>query len=373
MYATEAVSDAIWDWNVESETIFWGDGYRTLFGYPLETNYVTQDAWEMAIHPDDRDKILSSILKAREDIDTKRWEATHRFKKYCGQYAFVKEKTIILRDERGKPFRMVGALQDITEQKKNEERIAQERNLLRTLIDNIPDYIYVKDASYKHNISKKANVKLLGKESEEETIGKTGFDLFAKELAELYHEDDKKVMEHLVSVLNREEPILDYLGQPKVLNTSKLPLMDSEGKVLGLVGISRDITENKDYEKSLIYKTKLLESIASVVKLLLFNPDWEKALEDCLELIGNSVNVDRVYFFKNYNENESGRLLTRQVMEWNDPTVSSEITNPEYQKIPLDEYPEFLEKAFKKEAFTAITSKCQGPLKKYWKNRRSNQ
>ncbi|EOZ95421.1 Phytochrome, two-component sensor histidine kinase [Indibacter alkaliphilus LW1] len=364
LYATHAVSDAIWDWNLESETIFWGNGYKTLFGYPLETNYVTQDAWEHAIHPEDRIAIVKSITAARKDKSVSKWEGEYRFKKYCGEYAFVKEKTIILRNDKGKPVRMVGALQDISEQKRTEELIAQERNLLRTLIDNIPDYIYVKDKDFKHLINNKANVQLIGKEQESETIGKTVFDLFPSDFAELFHADDLKVMKHKEPVLNREEPIIDGHGQVRILSTSKLPLKDPEGKVFGLVGISRDITENKDYEKSLLYKTKLLETITSVVKLLLFNQDWLKALEECLELIGKAIGADRVYFFKNYTDAESGKLMTRQLVEWNDPEVSSELENPDYQKLSLDDFPEFLTKAYKKEPFVTNSKNTSGPLLK---------
>ncbi len=360
LYATEAVSDAIWDWNMESETIFWGDGYKTLFGYPLKTNYVTQDVWEHAIHPEDREEIVNSFLQARQDKNTHKWEAEYRFKKYTGDYAFVKEKTVILRDENGKPFRMVGALQDISEQKKAEQMISQERNLLRTLIDNIPDYIYVKDKYFKHIINNTANVKLLGKNEEAETIGKTSYDLFPKELADIYQSDDEKVINSLKPVINREEPIIDHRGQKRILNTSKLPLVNQSGHVLGLVGISRDITENKDYEKSLIFKTKLLETIATTVNLLLFNQNWLQALEECLELVGKTVEADRVYFFKNFTNPESGKLMARQIIEWNTSEVSSEINNPKYQKIALDEYPQFLEKALQKEPFITNIQNSRG-------------
>lgn len=362
LYATKAVSDAIWDWDMESETIFWGDGYKTLFGYPLETNYVTQDTWEHAIHPEDREEIIKSLQSARDNLNEDKWEAEYRFRKYCGQYAYVKEKTIILRDPNGKPTRMVGAIQDISEQKKSEERIAQERNLLRTLIDNIPDYIYVKDPSFRHIINNKANVRLMGRETEAETLGKTTHELYPNELAEGFHKDDETVMKDLIPVINKEEPIIDYLGQKKMLSTSKLPLLDYEGKVLGLVGISRDITENKKFESSLIYKTRLLETIATVVNLLLFNQDWEKVLKECLELVGKAVNADRVYFFKNFTEKETGKLYTKQILEWNDPNVSSELDNPNYQRIALDNFPSFLAKMHEKEPFIAHTKESEGNL-----------
>ena len=72
---------------------------------------------------------------------------------------------------------------DITEKVKAEEELARERYLLRTLIDHLPDYIYVKDSKYRHIINNKANVELMGAKDEKETLGKTVFDYFEEDVA----------------------------------------------------------------------------------------------------------------------------------------------------------------------------------------------
>jgi len=339
LYASKAVSDAIWDCDLESGQIFWGPGYHTLFGYPPEMKTVDESFCNDTIHPDDFEGINNSIEETRKNQEADKWTGEYRFRKYNGEYAYVKEKTIILRNSTGNPIRMVGALQDISEQKMFEEKLSQERNLLRTLIDNIPDYIFVKDKQLRQIINNKANLKLLGAGAEEETIGKTAYDYFPKELADLYQQDDLIVLENGKSIIDREDPVIDRNGNKKWLLTSKIPLFNPKGESMGLVGISRDITRRKQREQSLISKTILLETIAEVVKLLLFNENWKSAFHDCLELMGKAVQVDRVYFFENTLDPKTNKLYSSQIMEWVNENISPELNNPDNQGIALDDHP----------------------------------
>jgi len=144
-----------------------------------------------------------------------------------------------------------GIFRDITQQKWAEEALAKERNLLRTVIDNLPDYIYIKDARGQYIVSNKAHVHFLGKKTPEEVIGKTVFELFPREMAEKYAADDQKIIWRGQPMLNREERSVDQKGNKQWNLTTKVPLRDSDGKVVGLVGIARDITERKKVEEAL--------------------------------------------------------------------------------------------------------------------------
>jgi PAS domain S-box-containing protein len=128
--ATQAVSDAIWDWDLGSDKIFWGKGYHRLFGYPAELEFVSPGFWNSKVHPDDLGSILDSILEARGNPTQTRWSNEYRFQKNDGTYAFVKENTVIIRDHLGKPIRMVGALQDITEEKRTQLLLAQKTKFI---------------------------------------------------------------------------------------------------------------------------------------------------------------------------------------------------------------------------------------------------
>jgi PAS domain S-box-containing protein len=137
------------------------------------------------------------------------------------------------------------------ERNRAEEALAEERNLLRTIIDNLPDYIYVKDTESRYFVSNTAHVRFLGATTLDEVVGKSVFELFPQELAAQYYADDQEVIQAGQPLLRREERSVDQAGNPVWLLTTKVPLQDSDGEIVGLVGIARDITERKEAEEAL--------------------------------------------------------------------------------------------------------------------------
>jgi PAS domain S-box-containing protein len=128
--------------------------------------------------------------------------------------------------------------------------ISRDRLLLRTLIDNLPDCIYAKDITGRKTLANPADLKIVRCKSETEAIGKNDFDLFPREIAEKFWLDDQKVLQGQ-PVINREEYFLGDDGRKRWLLTSKLPLHDQNGTIVGLVGIGRDITDIKQAEAKL--------------------------------------------------------------------------------------------------------------------------
>ena len=184
-----------------------------------------------------------------------------------GRVTWVSTTKMPLRDRAGRIFGTFGISRDITERRRIEETLAErtaellkERRLLRTLIDNLPDAIYAKDTTGRKTLANLADLKNLHFKTEAETIGKTDFDLFPRELAERLHADDQKVIQGQ-SVINREEHFLDDEGREHWLLTSKLPLHDQDGKIIGLVGINRDIAEHKRAEQALAQERLLLRTL----------------------------------------------------------------------------------------------------------------
>src|SRR5450830_1313482 len=142
-----------------------------------------------------------------------------------------------------------GFITDITERKQAEETLYNERLLLRTLIDNIPDSIYSKDLACRKTLANSTEVRYMGAKSEADVLGKDDFGIYPKELAEKFFADDQLVMQTGEPVLNREEYILDEKQQKRWLLSSKLPLRNQEGRIIGLVGIGRDITDRKQAQE----------------------------------------------------------------------------------------------------------------------------
>ncbi|GMV91482.1 MAG: hypothetical protein AMXMBFR82_12600 [Candidatus Hydrogenedentota bacterium] len=151
--------------------------------------------------------------------------------------------------------------------KRAEETLGYERNLLRTVVDNLPDYIYAKDASSRFVLNNRAHTRLLRANAPEEVFGKTDYDIFPRGLADQYFADEQQVIESGQALVNREESVLTEDGTPRWLLTTKVPWFDKEGKPQGIVGMSRDITQRKELAQALESHAQLLEQANEELRL----------------------------------------------------------------------------------------------------------
>lgn len=155
------------------------------------------------------------------------------------------------RDVQGQIVGLVGINRDITDRKQVEQALEQERNLLRTLIDTLPDFVFVKDTQSRYLICNVALLTVVGLTSAEQVVGKTDFDLFPPDLAATYFADEQKVMQSGQPMIDHEERVISYTGAVHWVLTTQLPLRDKAGRVVGLVGVGRNITERKRMEDQL--------------------------------------------------------------------------------------------------------------------------
>ncbi|MFA5328282.1 MAG: PAS domain S-box protein [Prolixibacteraceae bacterium] len=157
-------------------------------------------------------------------------------------------------------------LSDITERLKAEKAIADEKILLRTLIDNIPDPIYVKDILGRKLISNRADLEVLGLTSENSVIGKTDLEFpFPGNAGETFN-DDMRVISTSEPILNKHEFLTDKNGTKRYFLTSKIPLTNDSGEIIGLVGVGHEITKEKQTEQKIIQLSKGIEqSPASII------------------------------------------------------------------------------------------------------------
>jgi PAS domain S-box-containing protein len=129
-YVTKATSDVIWDWDIQTNNLTIGENYTKLFGHKIdnENNTLKLEDFDKRIHPDDAERVFKSVTIAREG-HTKTWNDEYRYLKADGTYAFIEDKTYILRDKDDKATRIIGALTDITIKKKISEelRISEEK------------------------------------------------------------------------------------------------------------------------------------------------------------------------------------------------------------------------------------------------------
>lgn len=111
-----ATNDAVWDWDLTTQAMWWNEGVQTLFGYAAYEVEPTATWWFARIHPDDRDRVMSD-MRALLDSGTQNWADEHRFCRADGSYAEVFDRGYVLYDDAGKPVRMIGAMIDISERR----------------------------------------------------------------------------------------------------------------------------------------------------------------------------------------------------------------------------------------------------------------
>lgn len=168
-----------------------------------------------------------------------------------GLSTWVSATKVPLKKADGTIIGTLGISRDITSQYEISQTLELERDRLRTLIDHLPDYVFIKDREGRFVTVNRAHYELFGCSSEDEVIGKTDYDFSSIELADFYAADDDAVINNNVPLLSREEIAIDATGEEHWVLTTKVPLRTMGGAIVGLVGIARDITQRKRAEQEL--------------------------------------------------------------------------------------------------------------------------
>ncbi|MFD2872359.1 PAS domain S-box protein [Mucilaginibacter ximonensis] len=299
--AARAASDAIWDWETATDTVFLGEGFSTLFGYEEAGKTVSRNWVTDKIHPDDRLKVSTRIQEVIKGTRRARWQDEYRFQKADGSYAMVCNSVVIVHDENNKPLRAIGAMKDITHQKEEEQHLRQLESVITNTTDAVliitvgqhaPHVIYANPAFYKNN----------GYTTEE--VKTHGFALFhgpntdIAELAKL----EKAIKNHescqIQAVFYKKN------GEPYWASLAISPVVDDKGNVKNYIAIERDITERMNYLTAIEEQNKQLREIAwvqshmvraplaSILGLtdLLINEIKEPTSSEALDMLKKSAN-----------------------------------------------------------------------------------
>jgi len=146
---------------------------------------------------------------------------------------------------------LIGTFQDITDYVISETKTKESENLLRTVIDSLPLNVYIKDLESRKVLVNKSECDYLGVEDPKELLGKSDYDLYDKEVAQISRDEDLEVMEFQKPILSRETTSIKKDGSTTTFLTSKIPLNGDNNKAYGLLGISLDISELKQKEEEL--------------------------------------------------------------------------------------------------------------------------
>ncbi len=187
---------------------------------------------------------------------------------------FIAEMSIQPNQLDGKPVFMV-FLRDITERKRSEQALNHERYLLDNLMNNLPDCIYFKDKKSRFLRVSKALLRKFEQREHSDVLGKTDHDFFSAEHADQALADERKVMENRTPLIGQQEKETWADGTLTWVSTTKLPLFDAEGRVVGTFGISSDITRQKVAEEAIIKAKEAAESASKAKSDFLANMSHE--------------------------------------------------------------------------------------------------
>jgi len=187
-----------------------------------------------------------------------------------------------------------GTIQDVTKKKITEEKLHETDQRLKILADNIPDEIFIKDKQHRFVYVNPIKATLEGT-TPEAMIGKTDFDFFSEPVAQKSYQDDVRVLKSGKPIINKEELLINSEGDLRWVLVTKLPRIDPDGKIIGTMGISREITKLKQVEQDLIRNKKHLQIRKSIAEAFLLQ-DKNKMFHDVLHALRNHFNSRFGYF-----------------------------------------------------------------------------
>jgi PAS domain S-box-containing protein len=254
-----------WEYDVESGMFTFNDQLYALYGTTVEreggTLMSAVDYARKFLPPEEAALVAGGLAEVMANASN---QLEHRIIRADGEERVMVVRGEAVRDEAGCIVKIRGANQDITERKRMEEllrtseaaqrklasQLAQKNNFLRTLIDAIPDLIFYKDCNRAYLGCNRAFEAFAGRQ-EKDLIGCTDLDFFGRDVAVSFRERDLDILSTEESRRN-EEWIAYPDGRRVLLETLKTPYFNLDGEILGVVGVSRDITERKRMEEELL-------------------------------------------------------------------------------------------------------------------------
>ena len=248
--ALKAVGMGTWEWDVLEDRMEWDARMHNLFGLgPGEFGGRYEDFLAL-VHPGDRERLAQALhFSSRPDAGH---DSEFRAVVPGGEVRMIRVRCRVFCRLGMKPSRILGVAWDVSANRRaQEEASARDRHLLTTLMDHIPDNIYFKDNESRFIAINRAMARLFGKEDPSEFLGKTDLDVFCADHAFRAMEDERRIIETGEPIVNLEEKETWPDGHVTWVSSTKMPLTDPRGRIIGTFGISRDITLRKRAEQEL--------------------------------------------------------------------------------------------------------------------------
>lgn len=260
----------VWDWNLQTQRMIWDESMFALYHIRREDFAGTEEAWRATLHPDDlarSDREVEDAISGRKPFETE-----FRVLWPDGETRYIKAVAKVFRDADGNPLRMLGINMDVTDRRKAEIELRELNSDFITLLENSGDFIYFKDKDSRIRFCSQTLARITGHASWREMIGKHDSEIFPADTARVYHDEELPIFGEGRALLNKTDPYYDEDGRQGWVSTNKWPVFGDDKKtVVGIFGISRDITElklaedkinelNRDLERRVEERTEQLEA-----------------------------------------------------------------------------------------------------------------
>ncbi|MDH7553353.1 MAG: PAS domain S-box protein [Spirochaetota bacterium] len=298
----EATNAGTWEWNVQTgETVF-NEIWANMLGYTLqELSPVSLKTWELLTHPDDLQKAYT-LLQKHFSGELPLYECEIRMRHKSGKWIWVLDKgQVVSWTADGKPLMMYGTHINITRLKETETALQQSKLFIKNVLDTIPVRVFWKDKNLHYLGCNRPFAQDAGFNNPEELTGKTDYDMVWANEAEFYRADDRSVIETGIPKLGYEEPQTTPDGNIIWLRTSKVPLKDENGEIIGVLGTYEDITEKKKAEQQIKESEERYRNLAESTQDLIALHDMDGIIQYVNravinisgytqeEIIGNSI------------------------------------------------------------------------------------
>lgn len=309
--ALDVARMATWEWDMVTDELQYSKNIATVLGIP-QTERLTRQIWLQAIHPDDRPQVEATLERSLQEDSP--FSVEFRTCRDPHNQRWVTSHGRVFRDEQGKPIRLVGLSIDITQQKNSEERLQQSRNFLQVVLDNLPVAVSVKDGRKEqfgtYTFWNKTCEQLYGLMAED-ALGKTAYDCFPIDKANLMHQKDQEIFAHQTAA-DFLELSLQSVTEERLLHTVKVPIFDEQQQPQYLLCISEDITERKRAEEALRQRVEQETLIAAITNNIRQSLNLREILNTTVAQVREFLQTDRVLILR-FRSGWNGTVLVESV------------------------------------------------------------
>lgn len=253
----------LWEFDLTTKTLTWSNEIYNIFEMDNKTFIPTYEDFFKIVHPEDKELLENAYLNSLKTKE--KFKIAHRLLMTDGRVKYVEESGDTLFDKNGNPLISRGTIQDITELSLAKIEAQKEHDKLKAILDNIPDLLWIKDVNGVYITCNKRFEDFFGAK-EKDIINKTDYDFVDKELADFFTNKDRLAMNSNKPLSNFEEIPFASDGHKEYLQSIKSKVIDSNGNILGVLGIGRDLTELRDKEVKLTEQQEELQSIYNTTK-----------------------------------------------------------------------------------------------------------